>query len=143
VAAFGVTFAFPVIFAIAGRDPESLPALHRAQRVVHRAQAGVLVIIVLAGLYLAHELDAFKYFYVEWGIGVSLLIGALGGAYMMPREKRVVEVAEREVAAAERPIRTLGAEYETLARQLRLAGAFQGILVLVTILFMGTQLGGP
>jgi hypothetical protein len=137
VFAFGVTFANPIMFAVVGDDAQALPAVHRAERAIHRAQAAGLVVIVLAGLYLAHKLDAYKYFYVQWGIGVSLVIGALGGAYMAPREKRIEEELGGDRSGG------LSTEYRTLARQLRNAGAAQGVLVLLTILFMATQLGAP
>lgn len=146
VVGFGMTFATPILFAVGARaDPRSLPTLHRIERRISIISQFGLLVIVLAGLYLAHHLDAFKYFYVQWGIGVALLLGALAGAYMAPREKRLITIAERDIAAAPAGSGTvtLSDEYQSTVREVSIAGAFMGSLVLVTVLFMATHLGGP
>ena len=40
-------------------------------------------------------------FYVQWGLGVIIVIGGLGGAFFAPRERKLAELAERDIAAAE------------------------------------------
>jgi len=147
VVGFGVTFAYPILFGVAVRsDPRSLPTLHRAQRVLSgRLMSGALLVILLAGLYLAGKDHAFKYFYVQWGIGVVLVIGAVGGAYLAPRERRLIEVSERDLAAPPRDGGTavMSADYQQLVRQVSIAGYGLSGLVLLTVLFMAAQLGTP
>jgi hypothetical protein len=149
IVGFGVTFAYPILFGVAARsDPRSLPVLHRAVRVLNgRFMSAALVVLVLAGLYLAGKSHAFKYFYVQWGIGAALVIGAVGGAYLSPRDRRLVELSERDVADAsgggEGTAVAMSTEYQELVRQVSIVGGLLSALVLVTVLFMATHLGGP
>ena len=98
VFAFGATFAYPVLIgAVTKADPRALPALYRAlhaisQRVI---MPGVAAIVVF-GIYLASHLHLWHTFFVQWGIGVSIVIGAVEGSYLGPREKRLIEVADRD-----------------------------------------------
>lgn len=143
VAAFGVIFAYPILLAAIGRsDPRALPALHRVQRLGTRLLVGGLVVIVVAGIYLASDHHAWKDFYVQWGVGATLVLGALAGAYLSPRERRLIELSERDVAAAGTGAVGLGADYRALSRQVLIADALADGLVLLTILFMATRLGG-
>ncbi len=148
IVGFGVTFAYPILFGVAARtDPRSLPTLHRAVRVLDgRFMSAALVVVLLAGLYLAGHSHAFKYFYVQWGIGAVLVIGAVGGAYLAPRDRRLIELSDRDVAAAaagEGGAVALSTEYQALVRQVSIVGTLLSALVLVTVLFMATHLGGP
>ncbi len=102
VFAFGATFAYPVLLgAVARADPRALPALYRAlhaisQRVIMPGLAAVIVF----GIYLASRLELWSSFFVQWGLGVAIVIGAVEGAYLGPRERRLIEVADRDVSAA-------------------------------------------
>jgi hypothetical protein len=144
VVAFGVTFAYPIIFTVISRqDPRALPALHRAELAVGRflIQPG-LVVVLLAGIYLASKLDVWTTFYVQWGMGAVIVLGGLGGLFFTPTERRLSELAERDlVAAAGGGEVTMSAEYQTLARRLANVGALSSLLVLVTIYFMVTRTG--
>src|SRR5580704_18256937 len=86
VIAFGATFAYPVLLgAVAKADPRALPALYRAlhaisQRVIMPGVAAILVF----GIYLASHLHLWHAFFVQWGLGVSIVIGAVEGAYLGP-----------------------------------------------------------
>ncbi len=147
IVGFGVTFAYPILFGVAARsDPRSLPTLHRAVRVLGgRVMSAALLVVLLAGLYLAGHSHAFKYFYVQWGIGAVLVIGAVAGAYLGPRDRRLIELSERDVAAAQGDggAIALSTEYQQLVRQVSIVGGLLSALVLVTVLFMATHLGGP
>jgi len=147
VVGFGVTFAYPILFGVAARsDPRSLPTLHRAQReITGKLMSGSLLIVVLAGLYLAGKDHAFKYFFVQWGIGAALVIGALAGAYLAPRERKLIELSERDLAqgAGEGGAVVVSSEYRQLVRQVSVVGGLLSALVLLTVLFMATQLGTP
>src|SRR5664279_2191327 len=69
VVAFGVTFAYPIIFAVAARhDPRSLPVLHRIAYTVERLLVNPgLLLVLLAGIYLASKGHHWSDFFVQWG----------------------------------------------------------------------------
>jgi hypothetical protein len=148
VIAFGVTFAYPVMYAVGIRaEARSMPGMHRIQDAVgKRVISPFLGLALLAGIYLASELHVWSDFYVQWGIGVIVVIGALGGAFFAPRERRLAALAERDVAAADqaspgtREI-TFSSEYKELRRQVFLVNILANVLVLLTIYFMSAQTG--
>ena len=141
VFAFGATFAYPVLLgAMTKADPRALPALYRAMHAISQRviMPGVAAILVF-GIYLASHLHYWSAFFVQWGLGVVIVIGAVEGAYLGPREKRLIEVADRDVAAAgEGPV-TFSAEHDSLVRQVGAVGALMDLLVVVTIYFMATH----
>jgi hypothetical protein len=141
VIAFGVTFAYPIMFAIAARqDPRSLPLMHRIERAIDRALInGALLIVLGAGLYLAAEGGYFKDFFVQWGIGAIVVIGGLVGAVMIPTSKKAQEAIERDIAAAGDGELAVSDDYRRLARRLGVVGGLLSLLVLLTILFMATK----
>jgi Mg2+/Co2+ transporter CorB len=138
-----VTFAYPIIFAVVERaDPRALGALHRAERVVgQRLISPGLAVVLLAGIYLASKLHEWSAFYVQWGLAVAIVLGALSGMFFAPIEKRLAEVADRDVAAATGDQVTLSAEYQALSKRLAMVGALSSVLVLITIYFMVTHTG--
>ena len=103
VIAFGVTFAYPVMYAVGVRsEPRSMPGVHRIQDVVgKRVISPFLGLALLAGIYLASKLHVWSDFYIQWGLGAIIVLGALGGAFFAPRERRLAELAERDIAAAD------------------------------------------
>jgi hypothetical protein len=143
VIAFGATFAYPVLLGVVAKsDTRALPALYRAlhaisQRVI---MPGVAAIVIF-GIYLASHLHLWSTFFVQWGLGVVIVIGAVEGAYLGPREKRLIEVAEQDVAAAgEGPV-SFSAEHDSLVRVIGGVGALMDLLVVITIYFMATHTG--
>jgi hypothetical protein len=143
VFAFGATFAYPVLLgAVTKADTRALPALYRAlhaisQRVIMPGVAAILVF----GIYLASKLHEWHAFFVQWGLAVVIVIGAVEGAYLGPRERRLVEVADRDVAAAGDGTVAFSAEHDSLVRRIGAVGALMDLLVLVTIYFMVTHTG--
>lgn len=148
VLAFGVTFAYPVIFAVGARtDPRSLPLLHRIEYTVERwiVNPG-LTVAVGAGIYLASDGHYWKSFFPQWGIGVALVIGGLVGAVTIPTSQKAEKVARRDIEAS---VATPGGstgeivfsdEYRALVRRLSIVGSSLSALVLLTILFMALKL---
>jgi hypothetical protein len=142
VIAFGVLFAYPLISLLARRmDPSGLPWFHRMQKQIGRALISPgLLVVILAGLYLAHKDDAFKAFYVQWGIGVAIVLGGLVGGYLAPRQGRLATLAERDLAAGSPGTGGgLGKEYKALSLEVDIVGALACLLVLVTIFLMAAQ----
>lgn len=143
VTTFGVIFARPLVFAVASRgDPHLLPVLHRIEYTVDRwvVTPGVLVVI-LSGSYLAQKGGHWSAFYVWWGIAVALLMGAALGTVMIPTARRAEAVAKRDLggAASNADGAGLSVEYRALTRRLAAVGTVLGLLVLITMLFMGLE----
>jgi Predicted integral membrane protein (DUF2269) len=141
VVAFGVTFAYPIMFAVAARhDPRGLPLLHRIEYTIERmlVNPGLLVVIV-AGIYLASKGHYWSEFFVQWGLAAAIVIGALIGAVMIPTAKRAEQTAARDVAAAREGGVEMSVEYRALVRRLTTVGSLLSTLVLVTILFMAIK----
>ena len=138
VTAFGVTFAYPVMFAVAARQyPGSLPALHRVEYMTERLLVNPALLVLLgAGIFLASDGHHWSEFFVQWGLGVVIVIGALVGSVMIPTSKRAEAAAERDLAAAGGAAPEQSAEYQALVRRLATVGTLLSLLVLITILFM-------
>jgi hypothetical protein len=143
VIAFGVTFAYPIMFAVAGRhDPRGLPLMHRIEYTIERALINPgLLVVVLAGVYLASKGHHWSQFFVGWGLGAAIVIGALVGSVMIPTAKRAEKVAERDVTASGDGTVTLSEEYRALVRRLSIVGTLLSLLVLVTVYLMATHTG--
>ncbi|MEA2315008.1 MAG: hypothetical protein QOI03_1700 [Solirubrobacteraceae bacterium] len=141
VAAFGVTFAYPVMFALAAkRDPRSLPLIYRIEYTVERVLVNPgLLLVLAAGIYLASDGHHWSDFFVQWGIGAVLVIGGVVGAVMIPTAKRAEAVALRDLASAGAELGELSAEHRALARRLAVVGTLLSALVVVTILFMAIK----
>lgn len=147
---FGIVFAYPVMLAAAARtDPGITPWLLRTRQRIGRyiVNPGLLV-LVLAGIYLASDEHQWSAFYVGWGIVAVLVIGAIEGAIMIPRSGRLAAVAERDLAASavpsggQRVSADWSDDYLSGYRLLTRAGwAIQAIVVVTTIL-MTTHAGG-
>ncbi len=143
VIAFGATFAYPVFLAaITKADSRALPSLYRAFHAVsQRVIMPGLALVMVCGIYLASKLHAWSVFYVQWGLGVSLVIGAIEGMLLGPSERRLVEAADRDLAAAGDGPLTPGPEHQALVRRVGGIGALMDLLVVLTIFFMATRAG--
>ncbi len=141
VVAFGVTFAYPIMFAVGARHgARSLPLLHRIEYTIERwlINPGLLIVLV-AGIFLASDGHHWSEFFVQWGIAIVVVIGALVGSVMIPTAKRAEQIAERDLAAAADGEIEMSAEYQALVRRLSTVGSLLSALVLVTILFMAIK----
>jgi len=138
VVAFGVIFAYPIMFALAAKhDRRSLPLIHRIETVVDRALVnGGLVVIVGAGIFLASDGHHWKEFFVQWGLAAVIVIGGLVGAVMIPASKRAQKLAERDLAAGDED---MSDEYRAVTRRLATVGSLCSVLVFLTILFMAIK----
>jgi hypothetical protein len=143
VIAFGVTFAYPVMYAVGiKREPRAMPGFHRIQDYVGKfVISPFLGLALLCGIYLASKLKVWSDFYVQWGLAVIIVLGALGGAFFAPRERKLGELADRDVAAAGDGEVRWSAEYVALRRQVEIVGYVSAVLILLTIYFMTAQTG--
>jgi hypothetical protein len=143
VIAFGATFAYPVLLGVITKaDTRALPALYRAFHAIsQRVIMPGLAAIVIFGIYLASHLHVWSAFYVQWGLGVAIVIGAVEGMVLGPSEKRLIAVADAELAAAGDGPVTAGTEHQALVRRVGAIGAVMDLLVVVTIYLMATHAG--
>jgi uncharacterized membrane protein len=147
VVAFGVVFAYPLLFAAAARaDPSVTPWLLRTRQRIGRflVNPGLLVIL-LAGIYLASHEHQWGSFYVQWGIAAVIAIGAIEGAMIIPRAGRLAKLAERDLAATgvaaggRRVTAKWSPEYMAAYRQLAIGGALLELIVVVTVFLMAAN----
>ncbi|SRR5579871_1860946 len=138
VIALGVTFAYPVMYAVGlRREPRTMPGFHRIQDYVGKfVISPFLALALLCGIYLASKLEVWSAFYVQWGLAVIIVLGGLGGAFFSPRERKLAALAERDVTAAGPGEVAFSQEYLALRRQVATVGYIANILVLATIYFM-------
>src|SRR4051812_28243835 len=106
VVAFGAVFAYPVLSGLLG----GTAAFHRAQIVIwSRLVTPAMVVVLLAGVYLATDGDAWSEAWVSATLALLLVLFGLIGALLMPGERRAAELAT-----------TGGPAYEAVAGRLRL-----------------------
>jgi Predicted integral membrane protein (DUF2269) len=143
VIGFGVTFAYPILFAAARRaDPTVLPWLYRTMQRFGRTLINPgLLVVVIAGIYLASHLHQWGVFYVQWGIGAVIVIGAIEGSFMIPREGRIARIAARDLAAAGGEKVTWSDDYSSAFRQLVIGGAVMDLVVIATVFMMAAHIG--
>ena len=141
VIAFGVTFAYPVMYAVGlKREPRTMPGFHRIQDYVGRfVITPFLALALVCGIYLASKLKVWSDFYVQWGLAVIIVLGGLGGAFFAPRERKLAELADRDIATSGDGAVTFSPEYLALRRQIAIVGYVANVLVLLTIYFMTAQ----
>jgi hypothetical protein len=131
--AFGGVFTYPVWFGALQRwQPAERAQFHRVQATIGKfVISPFLLLIILAGAYLASDRDYWSEVWVTVPLVIAILIGALGGVYFGPREEKLAELA----AAGG------GAEYDRLFVQVRNVSYGSMFLVLVAAFFMVTKLG--
>ena len=144
VVAFGVTFAYPVMFRLARQgDPRSLPYLHRVQGWLGpRVITGGAVVALLAGIYLAVEGPyGFDEPFVGTGLLIIIVLLGLGGAYFARQEARLLEIVERDIAGSGDGAVTLSEEYAKGLRRLMTMNYVANLLVLVAVFVMVVKPG--
>lgn len=141
VFAFGATLAYPVLLGVIGKaDSRALPALYKALHAISvRVIMPGLALVAVFGIYLASDHKLWSEFFVQWGLGAVLVIGGVEGMYMSPKERQLVAVADRDLAASGEGEFVPSAEHDSLVKRIGATGALLDLLVLVTILFMAIK----
>lgn len=134
VIAFGVTFAYPVIVPWVTRtQPSAVPMTHRLQAHLNqRLTTPVMVLVLLSGIYLAADRDLFKQPWVTVPMVIIIVIFGLVGAFFIPQDKKLADLAERDLAAGG----DFSAEYQAASRRVAIVGAITGLMILTAIFFM-------
>jgi hypothetical protein len=141
VFAFGATFAYPVLLGtIAKADSRALPALYKALHAIStRVIMPGLTVVLICGIYMASDAKLWSEFFVQWGLAVVVVIGAVEGMFLSPNEKRLCAVADRDLAASGAGTFAPSAEHDALVKKIGGVGALMDGLVLLTILFMAIK----
>jgi uncharacterized membrane protein len=135
VLAFGPTFGFPVFVAVAEKAaPRSMPTILRGVIQLDRFMITPgMVILLLAGLYLLGKGDiGAGESWVSVGLVAIVALFAMAHAFFLPKSKKALELAERDLAAGDE----LSAEFEAVSKQIATGGRIASLIVVVTIFFM-------
>ena len=132
VAAFGIVVAYPaLVVAIERIDRRAVPAVLRMRELLGRSLVNPgLTVVVIAGVYLAADLHQWHEFYVQWGIGAVLVIGALEGSFVIRQSGKLAELAQRDIEVSGAGEITWSQEY--LAARGR-ADQINGLLVMIVV----------
>ena len=145
IVAFGVTFAYPLLFAtVANANQRALPAVHHAAELIGSRIIGpAAAVLLLAGIYLVadgpYEIgDPF----VGAGIAIIVIIMALGGAFFGRQAAALKEISEQAIEASPPGGHvSLGDEYDRRMRLLTQVGWLNWFLVLLAVFLMVTKPG--
>jgi uncharacterized membrane protein len=137
VVAFGVTFAYPAFIPWARKHhPDAMPVIHGlSARIGQRVISPAMVVVLLAGIYLASDVDAWSEVWVSVPLVILLVLGGMGGMFFAPNEHKLVALAERDLANGG----GFSAEYDALYQRVMVAGLVASGLVLVAIFFMAAK----
>jgi hypothetical protein len=141
VAALGAIVVYPVVALAAERlDGSSVPLLHRVRQVLGRSLINPgLVVVAIAGFYLAADLHTWHDFYVQWGIGAVIVLGALEGAFVVRQAGALSELAQKDVDSAAGGEVRWSDGYVAARGRADQINALMAVLVIVTVFLMVVQ----
>ena len=139
VVAFGVVFAYPVIDAyVRSSMPANLAALHRLHvALARRVITPAMVVVLLAGLYLAIDRWSLGDPWISATFAILFVLFGLTGAFLIPADTRLAELAERDAGAGGGP----SADYDAARRRADAIGGLALLLVVVAIFLMVAKPG--
>ncbi|MCW2984035.1 MAG: hypothetical protein JWR63_1605 [Conexibacter sp.] len=134
VVAFGTIFAYPAFMPWARRNhPQAMPVIHELSgRLGRLVISPAMALVLICGIYLASDADAWSKSWVSVPLVILLVIGGLAGMFFAPSDRRLGELARRDLAGDG----ALSAEYDALFRRVAIAGLATCALVLIAIFFM-------
>jgi len=139
VVAFGVVFSYPVLDAQLKRaGPAQLAALHRLHLVIgQKVTTPAMVVVLLAGLYLALDRFSLGDPWIGATLAIMLVLFGLAGGVLIPLDRKLAELAERDLAAGCAP----SADYVAASKRADLFGSIALLLVVVAIFLMVAKPG--
>jgi hypothetical protein len=136
VVAFGPTFGYALLFAVAPQFPRAAPALLRGIQQIDRYLVNPgMIVILIAGIVLMAVGDNVwdgSEFFIVWGFIAIIALFAIQHAYFQPAVRKAIDLADRDLKQGD----ALSPEFEALSKQYGQVGALAGVLVVVTIFFM-------
>lgn len=136
VVGFGPTFAYGAYMATAQREGGGAMATIARTMVLwdRTALTAAMTLILLTGIYLGSDGPyGMGSFFISWGFVAIIVLFGLSHGFFIPRNKRAVELAERDMAG---PDGRLSAEFGAVSGQLARGGMLAGLIVLLTIYVM-------
>lgn len=139
VVAFGVAFAYPAFMPWARRaHPEAMPVIHELSgRLGRLVMTPAMVVVLAAGIYLASDADVWSESWVSVPLLILIVIGGLGGMVFAPGERKLAELARRDLDGGG----GLSTEYDAQFARIRFFGFVTMALVLIAIFFMAAKPG--
>jgi uncharacterized membrane protein len=144
VIGFGATYAEAILFPVAMNvDKRHLPYVHRAGMAINqRLATPALVVILVTGIYQVADdpgdAIGFGDAWVSASFAILIVLGGLIGGYFVPTDRRLAEMAERDLASGSGE---MSDEYQSGAKRIGAMGGVAGVLVLVAIFLMVTKPG--
>lgn len=135
VVALGATFAYPIFLATAERAaPASLPTVYRGMMRADRLLVTPgIVVILLAGFYLIAKAEiSFSEPFISVGFLAIIVLFAMAHGYFLPRNRRALALAERDLAESGE----LSDEYRAVSRQIAIGGMVASAVIAIAIFFM-------
>lgn len=140
----GATFALAILFQVALKaDPRYMPLVHRVQRAVNQRLANpALLIILITGIYQVSDGPwSFGDAWISATFAIVIALGAIIGAYFIPTDKRLEQVATEEIAAAGTGPVQFSQSYLDKLKQEGLVGTVNGLLIVIAIFLMVVKPG--
>ncbi|MEO8092046.1 MAG: DUF2269 family protein [bacterium] len=138
ILAFGPTFGYAFFQAIAERtDPRAVPTVMRTMSTIDRVMVtpGILVLIA-AGIYLTADRWEFSDAFVGAGIVLALILLGFVHGFFGPAERKLAELAERDIAAAGDGEVKLSDEYMVISKRTGRMGTLAGLIVILAVYLM-------
>lgn len=144
IVGLGATFAEAILFQVALKtDPRNMPLVHRVQRTINQRLANpALLVILITGIYQVADGNwSFGDAWISATFVIIIVLGGLVGAYFIPTDKRLEQVAADEIAAAGAgPVR-FSQGYLDKLKQEGLVGTLSGLLIVVAVFLMVVKPG--
>jgi uncharacterized membrane protein len=134
VLAFGPTFGYGFLFAVAPQYPRATPALMAGVQKIDRYLVNPgMVVLLIAGIYLMSKgsWDAGESFITIGFVAIIALFGLQHG-FFQPQTRRAKALAERDLESGD----TLSEEFQAVSLRLGQVGGLAGLIVVVAIFFM-------
>jgi uncharacterized membrane protein len=137
LAAFGLPLAYPLLMPyVRRRHPAAMPGLHDVQHRLNVRLTGPGTALILAfGVYLATRGHHWGELWVTVPLLLLVVIGALGGAVVVPASRQMAALARADVAAGG----GWSSEYERLYRRYMGVEIVLVTCVLLAVFFMAAK----
>jgi uncharacterized membrane protein len=137
LAAFGLPLAYPLLMPyVRRRHPAAMPGLHDVQHLLNVRLTGPGTVLILAfGIYLASRGHHWGELWVTVPLALLVVIGALGGAAVVPASRRMAELARADLAAGG----GWSEAYERVYRRYMAVEVLLGFCVLLAVFFMAAK----
>lgn len=142
LAAYGLPLGYPLLMPYVRRNhPRAMPGVHDVQHRLNQWLTGPgTLLVLLLGAYMASKGHYWSKVWVDVPIAIIVIIGGLGGAFIVPASKRMAQLSRADLEAAGTGVEVAwGREYNRLYGRYMAAEILLGVLVLVAIFFMAAK----